>query len=36
VTELERAIRTQPEELRRLAGLELPPHAHRLVAGERL
>ena len=36
VTELERAIRAQPDELRRLAGLELPPHANRLAAGERL
>jgi glutamine---fructose-6-phosphate transaminase (isomerizing) len=36
VTELERAIRAQPDELRRLAGLELPPHAGRLAAGERL
>ncbi len=36
VTELELAIRAQPEELRRLAGLELPPHANRLAAGERL
>ncbi len=36
MTELERAIRAQPEELRRLAGLELPPHANRLAAGERL
>lgn len=36
VTELERAIRAQPDELRRLAGLELPPHARRLSAGERL
>jgi glutamine---fructose-6-phosphate transaminase (isomerizing) len=36
VTELERAIRSQPGELRRLAGLELPPHANRLAAGERL
>ena len=36
VTELERAIRAQPDELRRLAGLELPPHARRLAAGERL
>ncbi len=36
VTELERAIRTQPEELRRLAGLELPPHGNRLAAGDRL
>jgi glucosamine--fructose-6-phosphate aminotransferase (isomerizing) len=36
VTELERAIRAQPDELRRLAGLELPRHAGRLAAGERL
>jgi glucosamine--fructose-6-phosphate aminotransferase (isomerizing) len=36
VTELERAIKAQPDELRRLAGLELPPHANRLAAGERL
>jgi glutamine---fructose-6-phosphate transaminase (isomerizing) len=36
VTELESAIRSQPDELRRLAGLELPPHAGRLAAGERL
>ena len=36
VTELERAIRAQPDELRRLAGLELPPHAGRLAGGERL
>jgi glutamine---fructose-6-phosphate transaminase (isomerizing) len=36
VTELERAIRAQPDELRRLAALELPPHADRLAAGERL
>jgi glucosamine--fructose-6-phosphate aminotransferase (isomerizing) len=36
VTELERAIRAQPDELRRLAGLELPRHARRLAAGERL
>jgi glucosamine--fructose-6-phosphate aminotransferase (isomerizing) len=36
VTELERAIRAQPGELRRLAGLELPAHARRLAAGERL
>jgi glutamine---fructose-6-phosphate transaminase (isomerizing) len=36
VTELERAIRAQPDELRRLAGLELPPHARRLAASERL
>jgi glutamine---fructose-6-phosphate transaminase (isomerizing) len=36
VTELERAIRAQPGELRRLAGLRLPPHARRLAAGERV
>jgi glutamine---fructose-6-phosphate transaminase (isomerizing) len=36
VTELERAIRAQPDELRRLAGLELPPRARRLAAGERV
>jgi glucosamine--fructose-6-phosphate aminotransferase (isomerizing) len=36
LTELEVAIRAQPEELRRLAGLELPPAAKRLAAGERL
>jgi len=36
VTELERAIRAQPDELRRVAGLELPPHADRLAVGERL
>jgi glutamine---fructose-6-phosphate transaminase (isomerizing) len=36
VTELEVAIRAQPDELRRLAGLELPPHARRLAAGERV
>jgi glucosamine--fructose-6-phosphate aminotransferase (isomerizing) len=36
VTELERAIRAQPDELRRLAGLELPVRAGRLAAGERL
>jgi glucosamine--fructose-6-phosphate aminotransferase (isomerizing) len=36
VTELERAIRAQPDELRRVAGLELPPHARRLAAGERV
>jgi glutamine---fructose-6-phosphate transaminase (isomerizing) len=35
-TELERAIRAQPDELRRLAGLDLPPHARRIAAGERL
>jgi glutamine---fructose-6-phosphate transaminase (isomerizing) len=36
VTELERAIRAQPDELRRIAGLDLPPHARRLAAGERV
>jgi glutamine---fructose-6-phosphate transaminase (isomerizing) len=36
VSELERAIRAQPDELRRLAGLELPAHANGLAAGERL
>ena len=36
MTELERAIRAQPGELRRLAGLELPPSVNRLTAGERL
>jgi glucosamine--fructose-6-phosphate aminotransferase (isomerizing) len=36
VTELEAAIRAQPDELRRLAGLELPPAAKRLAAGERV
>jgi glucosamine--fructose-6-phosphate aminotransferase (isomerizing) len=36
VTELERAIRAQPDELRRLAGLELPSQVNRLTAGERL
>jgi glutamine---fructose-6-phosphate transaminase (isomerizing) len=36
VTELERAIRAQPDELRRLAGLDLPAHAGRLAAGERV
>jgi glucosamine--fructose-6-phosphate aminotransferase (isomerizing) len=36
LTELEVAIRAQPDELRRLAGLELPPAAKRLAAGERL
>jgi glucosamine--fructose-6-phosphate aminotransferase (isomerizing) len=35
-SELERAIRAQPDELRRLAGLEVPAHARRLAAGERL
>jgi glutamine---fructose-6-phosphate transaminase (isomerizing) len=36
VTELEAAIHAQPAELRRLAGLELPPAAKRLAAGERV
>lgn len=36
MTELEHAIRAQPNELRRLAGLDLPPHARRLAAGERV
>ena len=36
MTELERAIRDQPGELRRLAGLRLPDHAKRLAAGERV
>ncbi len=36
MTELEVAIRAQPDELRRLAGLELPSAAKRLAAGERL
>jgi glutamine---fructose-6-phosphate transaminase (isomerizing) len=36
MTELESAIEAQPDELRRLAGLELPPHARRLAAGERV
>ena len=36
MTELERAIRDQPAELRRLAGLRLPPHAKRLAGGERV
>ena len=36
MTELEAAIRAQPDELRRLAGLELPSAAKRLAAGERL
>jgi glutamine---fructose-6-phosphate transaminase (isomerizing) len=36
MTELERAIGAQPDELRRIAGIELPPHARRLAAGERL
>ena len=36
MTELERAIRAQPEELRRIAGLDLPAGAKRLAAGERV
>jgi glucosamine--fructose-6-phosphate aminotransferase (isomerizing) len=36
VTALERAIRAQPAELRRLAGLELAPQARRLAAAERV
>jgi glucosamine--fructose-6-phosphate aminotransferase (isomerizing) len=36
MNELERAIRDQPDELRRLAGLQLPDHAKRLAAGERV
>jgi glucosamine--fructose-6-phosphate aminotransferase (isomerizing) len=36
VTELERAIRAQPVELRRLARLDLAPHAKRVAAGERV
>ncbi|MET0511716.1 MAG: hypothetical protein ABW135_08560, partial [Thermoleophilaceae bacterium] len=36
MTELERAIRAQPEELRRIAGLDLPVGAKRLAAGERV
>ncbi len=36
MTELEVAIRAQPGELRRLAGLDLPPSAKRLAAGERV
>jgi glutamine---fructose-6-phosphate transaminase (isomerizing) len=36
VTELEVAIRAQPGELRRLAGIDLPPAAKRLAAGERV
>jgi glucosamine--fructose-6-phosphate aminotransferase (isomerizing) len=36
VTELESAIRAQPDELRRLASLDLPPAAKRLAAGERV
>jgi glutamine---fructose-6-phosphate transaminase (isomerizing) len=36
MTELEAAIRAQPDELRRLATLDVPPEAKRLAAGERL
>jgi glutamine---fructose-6-phosphate transaminase (isomerizing) len=36
VTELERAIRAQPDELRRLSQLDLPPQADRIAAGERV
>jgi glucosamine--fructose-6-phosphate aminotransferase (isomerizing) len=36
MTELERAIRDQPAELRRLAGLRLPPNAKRIAVGERI
>jgi glutamine---fructose-6-phosphate transaminase (isomerizing) len=36
LSELEAAIHAQPDELRRLAGLELPRPAKRLAAGERL
>ena len=36
MTELEAAIRAQPDELRRVAALELPPHARRIAAGERV
>jgi glutamine---fructose-6-phosphate transaminase (isomerizing) len=36
MTELERAIRDQPDELRRLAQLELPPQVQRLSGGERV
>jgi glucosamine--fructose-6-phosphate aminotransferase (isomerizing) len=36
MTELERAIHAQPDELRRLASLELPANARRLAAGERV
>jgi glutamine---fructose-6-phosphate transaminase (isomerizing) len=36
MTELERAIRDQPDELRRLAQLELPAQAQRLSGGERV
>jgi len=36
VTELEAAIRAQPDELRRIAAVELPPQARRIAAGERV
>lgn len=36
MTELERAIRDQPGELRRLSGLDVQPHAHRLDGAERV
>ena len=36
MTELEAAIRAQPDELRRLVGIDLPAHARRLAAGERV
>ncbi len=36
VTELERAIHAQPDELRRIAGLELPRSVKRIAAGERV
>ena len=36
MTELEAAIHAQPDELRRLAGLDVRPHTKRLAAGERV
>jgi len=36
LTELEAAIHAQPDELRRLAGLDVRPHTKRLAAGERV
>ena len=36
MTELEAAIRAQPNELRRLSGIDLPPAAKRLAAGDRV
>ncbi|HEX2414182.1 MAG TPA: hypothetical protein VHJ37_03100 [Thermoleophilaceae bacterium] len=36
MTELERAIHAQPDELRRLASLDLPPDIGRLAGGERV